>query len=115
MIRQEQRCCILSIIASFSLLLLIIGIILAIVGHFKGLVLVYVGLITISVACIAFVLFIVLKIVTNDKNRSYNTDVTFTMADQDPEVRLLHKTDTRNVNETSNTVDRDEVSTSEQG
>ena len=115
MIRQEQRCCILSIIASFSLLLLIIGIILAIVGHYDGSVLMYVGLITISVSCIAFVLFIVLKIVSNDKNPGYNTGVSFTMADQDPEVGLLHKTDIHNVNETSNTVNRNEESTSDQG
>ena len=115
MIRREQRCCILSVTASFSLLLLIIGIVLTIVGHYKNLVLMYVGLITISVSCIAFVLFIVLKIVSNDKNSGYNTDVNFTMTDQDPEVGLLHKSDTHNVNETSNTVNADEPSTSEQG
>ena len=114
MIRQEQNFLVVALTTSFNLVLLATGIMLVTVGRYFYPVLIYVGLTTVGVACIVFVALIV-KIVSKDKNSGYNTGATFTKADQDPEVGLLHKTNTHNVNETAHTANTNEPSTSEQG
>ena len=114
MIRQEQNFLAVALTTSFNLVLLATGIMLVTVGRYFYPVLIYVGLTTVGVACIVFVALIV-KIVSKDKNSGYNTGATFTKADQDPEVGLLHKTNTHNVNETAHTANTNEPSTSEQG